>query len=44
MLNITAFNVAVYGILRNLVEIVLLLCFPNLLTYDFVSLRNLTRL
>ena len=31
MLNITAFNVAVYCILRNLVEIVLLLCFPNLL-------------
>ena len=31
MLNIAAFNVAVYCILRNLVEIVLLLCFPNLL-------------
>ena len=52
MLNIAALNVAIYGILRNLIEIVLLRC---LLAYDFAlfsqfarlwfaSLRNLTRL
>ena len=31
MLNIAAFNVAVYCILSNLIKFVLLLCFPNLL-------------
>ena len=31
MLNIAAFNVDIYGILRNLIEFILLLCFPNLL-------------
>ena len=33
MLNIAAFNVAVYCILRNLIKFVLLLCFTNLLCY-----------
>ena len=31
MLNIAAFNVDIYGILRNFIEFILLLCFPNLL-------------
>ena len=31
MLNIAAFNVDIYGILRNLIEFILLPCFPNLL-------------
>ena len=31
MLNIAAFNVDIYGILRNLIEFILLHCFPNLL-------------
>ena len=33
MLNIAAFNVDIYGILRNLIEFILLLCFPNLLCF-----------
>ena len=38
MLNIAALNVAIYGILRNLIEIVLLLC---LLAYDLLCFPNL---
>ena len=30
MLNIAAFNMDIYGILCNLIEFILLLCFPNL--------------
>ena len=33
MLNIAALNVAIYGIPRNLIGIVLLLRFPNLLCF-----------
>ena len=33
MLNIAAFNVDIYGILRNFIEFILLLYFPNLLCF-----------
>ena len=51
--SLPVLNAAVYGIMRNLIEIVFLLYFQNLLVYGlalfasfalFASLRNLTRL